>query len=115
MSLDFRFAEPRCPPAPGLLHLTSACRSVTLPRCRSDSPGQNSKASVKGHQSQNLRRASASAGALFAVRQGFAALLRRYIGSKLRPMPSLATFVLLLGIGLISSCTKKIDGQYQLQ
>jgi hypothetical protein len=42
---------------------------------------------------------------------GFAALLRRYISSKLRSMPRLTTFVLLLGVGLnLSSCTKKLDG-----
>jgi hypothetical protein len=42
---------------------------------------------------------------------GFAALLRCYIGSKLRSMQRLTTFVLLLGIGLnVPSCTKKLDG-----
>ena len=42
---------------------------------------------------------------------GLAAPLRRYIGSKLRSMPRIATFALLLGVGLILlSCTKKNDG-----
>ena len=42
---------------------------------------------------------------------GLAALLRHYIGSKLRSMPRLTIFVLLTVVGPnLSGCTKKLDG-----
>ena len=50
-------------------------------------------------------------GALFSVRRTSAPYLGADISAKLRSMPRITGFLLLLGVGLILlSCTKKIDG-----
>ena len=55
--------------------------------------------------------ASASAGTLFLPGGASPPYIGANISAKLRSMPRITTFVLLLGVGLnLLSCTKKIDG-----